>query len=653
MKAVFVFLCFQFWFYCSAIAQNEYSDIEYILAVPETEDAVYEENLKLLLKDKSINEEKYLIGATSLIIYSDVAEINPEYLKEILLEADQKVLKVTDLEVKARYLLKKGRLSYLSSKFEVARIALQKSIEFYEELGDSSINDFGQAYYELSTLNNSTGDLLGSLENSKKAISVFKNQNDTLSWLWASMIQEIMFSSNQIEAEARRVRQENRELAELINANGILANSYTTEYISLSKNGEYKEGIEKLKNALENASKISGYQGEIMSFMLNSLLVINYAKIGDRLTSTSYLRSAEKQYPKFKHLKRMENYLTVARAYHAYVSKNYTKAEQLILRILKSFEDNPEQEGKLLGLELMVDIKEKVGDLKGGFEYYKKLTDHKEAVFNRVSSNQLLYYNEAFKTLEREREIAEQKSLLQSLVIDHKNRIQSIVIASFIAILLITLLYLLHTSRLYRQRRIQQEEFSQDLLGTQEQERKRIAKELHDGLGQNLILMQGQQELKEVKLIAKESLESIRTITQNLHPFILERFGLVEALRQLIKRVDESSDVFVVEEIDLEYVELPEDVALNIYRMVQESISNSLKYSQTKTLKVGISKDAKALKVEIEDFGKGFKLEEARLKKNSLGIKTIEERGKAIGAEVDIQTKPGAGTKVIISLPND
>jgi len=211
-----------------------------------------------------------------------------------------------------------------------------------------------------------------------------------------------------------------------------------------------------------------------------------------------------------------------------------------------------------------------------------------------------------------------------------------------------------------------QAEFSRLLIDLQEKERKRIASELHDGLGQNLLIIKnladmgnsGQDQKKyldDISSIAGRSVAEVREIAQDLRPHLLDKLGLTKCLRSMVRKTAESSGISITEKIcELENLFSPEK-EINIYRFIQESINNIIKHSEaTEALVSIIIKDNK-LSILVSDNGKGFSVDRSlklpSSRSGEFGLITMAERVHLLKGRVGIVSKPGKGTWVKAKIP--
>jgi signal transduction histidine kinase len=204
--------------------------------------------------------------------------------------------------------------------------------------------------------------------------------------------------------------------------------------------------------------------------------------------------------------------------------------------------------------------------------------------------------------------------------------------------------------------RYQQELVQRNLL-TQEEERQRIASNLHDDIGSKLGVLHltfhsmnrlppGSPELAqrhaEVDQLIATTLNSVRRISHELLPPTLEDFGLLEALKELLEPLRKSSGI----DIRFEYTLQREDLdgpqtELNVFRMVQEMLNNSLKHAGATGIWVQLGKENGKKHLLYRDNGRGFDLE--AVVKRGLGLKNLESRARIIGAKATFRSAPGEG----------
>ena len=216
-----------------------------------------------------------------------------------------------------------------------------------------------------------------------------------------------------------------------------------------------------------------------------------------------------------------------------------------------------------------------------------------------------------------------------------------------------------------------QQEFSRKLMESQENERKRIASELHDSLGQDLLVIKNRtylanqvkrlnpkakKELDHISETVTQALRNVRQISRNLRPYHLDRFGLTGAIRVTLESIAESSSIhfdFVIEHVDGLFPPEAKDLEVYVFRIVQECVNNILKHSDASRAKVAVQRSDHQLRIVVEDNGKGFDLSSVgdSSSKAGLGLTGLAERVKTLGGSHNVQSAPGSGTTVTVTIP--
>ena len=199
------------------------------------------------------------------------------------------------------------------------------------------------------------------------------------------------------------------------------------------------------------------------------------------------------------------------------------------------------------------------------------------------------------------------------------------------------------------------------LLQAQDTERSRIARELHDDISQQVALLSIDLELlsgvvppdgealaDEAMNRTQELVRSVHDLSHRLHPTKLRLIGLVAALQSLQRELSrpETTITFTHEGVP---ANLPPDLTLSLFRVVQEALQNALKYSRARTVNVDLRGDPRSLALTISDNGVGFDVDASWGK--GLGLISIGERIEAIGGTLDLRSTPGGGTSLTINVP--
>ncbi|MFC0531839.1 sensor histidine kinase [Phytohabitans kaempferiae] len=196
-------------------------------------------------------------------------------------------------------------------------------------------------------------------------------------------------------------------------------------------------------------------------------------------------------------------------------------------------------------------------------------------------------------------------------------------------------------------------------LSAQEGERRRIAQELHDEVGQTLtaVILELKRvadrtpeplrgELHQVQETTRDSLDEIRRIARRLRPGVLEELGLVSALRALTTEISQHSGVVVRQHFDSDLTGLDEEAELVVYRVAQEALTNTARHADARRLDIALRRAPGGVELRVRDDGRG--LGQAA---EGAGIRGMRERALLVGANLTVGASPGGGTEVRLRLP--
>ncbi len=221
--------------------------------------------------------------------------------------------------------------------------------------------------------------------------------------------------------------------------------------------------------------------------------------------------------------------------------------------------------------------------------------------------------------------------------------------------------------------RLAQEEFSRRLIDAHEAERRRIAAELHDSIGQSLAIIKNQavfssqtandlesakEQFERISNQSAQAISEVREISYNLRPYLLDRLGLTKAVKSMLNKISEVGAMDVSSEIDDVDGIFPAETEMSIYRILQESLNNILKHSEASEAKVSMVKNDRIVTIRIEDNGRGFDSRQARSdihstragEKLGFGLLGMAERIKMLGGTQTIESETGKGTTIKINL---
>jgi signal transduction histidine kinase/ligand-binding sensor domain-containing protein len=238
-------------------------------------------------------------------------------------------------------------------------------------------------------------------------------------------------------------------------------------------------------------------------------------------------------------------------------------------------------------------------------------------------------------------------------------------LASLIAVGAAVLAWQYRVSHLKRARAAQ-EAFSRQLIASQEAERKRIAAELHDSLGQSLAIIKNrallslstpgdleraQEQLREISEASAEVMEEVKEIAHNLRPYQLDRLGLTRTIEAMIRKAAEAGNLRLTLELDRIDGLFPPEAEINIFRILQESINNVVKHAEASEARVAIRKDTHVIQITIQDNGRGFvpgAVSTEAGTRRGFGLMGMAERTRLLSGSYNLSSIPGQGTTMTI-----
>jgi signal transduction histidine kinase len=241
-------------------------------------------------------------------------------------------------------------------------------------------------------------------------------------------------------------------------------------------------------------------------------------------------------------------------------------------------------------------------------------------------------------------------------------------VGMLLTILVATLLRVQLLQRRLERQKAEQLAFSRRVLERLEDERRRIAVNLHDSLGQTLLVIKNhailaiqrrpeeqalRHRLDEISGATSQAIDEVRRITHGLRPYQLDRLGLTQAIRASVSRASENSSILIasrVEDIDGMF---DKDAEIHVYRIVQEAITNVVKHSAATEAAVVIKKRTTIVSLSIRDNGRGFNLAIPSSQPHDLGygLSGIAERVRILGGTLEIDSRPGEGTSLSVEVP--
>ncbi len=352
--------------------------------------------------------------------------------------------------------------------------------------------------------------------------------------------------------------------------------------------------------------------------------------------------------------------LTTQLNYYSAKAKYYEEKNQFPLAIeyaekkLSLSKKINHKEDIMASYSSLSDLEYKVSNFKNSVDYLTIHNRIRDSVFNQNSINSLTYFQTLYETEKKEKELIEKNTNIQLLEKDNQSFRKLSIIMGISLMLLFGIILLYRNQKNLKFKQLLQQKFSQDLLISQEEERIRITKELHDGLGQKLLVLKNllkNSGNNDMNKFIDETINEVRSISRDLHPFQLQELGVTKAIENTITQIDHSTSLFISSEIDnIDHI-FKKEQELNIFRIIQESLNNILKHSRAKATKIYIEQESKFVKIKIKDNGIGFDFKNRYRETKSLGLKTLLERTKFLKGQMKVTSTKGEGTTIEYIIP--
>lgn len=454
----------------------------------------------------------------------------------------------------------------------------------------------------------------------------------------------------------------------------VIANSYLNTGNVYMILGNYDKAAESFKKCMEIYIKNNDVHGIALSYISFGEL---YTKKGDYAEALNYFSKC------LNHLGKEIGYTIECNIYNSvgiiYFKKKLPDISlEYFKKALAIAEQYQLKEELKISYEHISEIYALKNNYEQAYQYFRQYTRIKDTLLNvegtkNIARLQLMYESEKKEkeifALKQDKEIQELKINQQNLKLNQRQS-QIIALISGLLFVVLVVIFLYSRSRvkqkevLNRQKIKQQELISKAIIEAEQKERERIARDLHDGIGQLLsaakLNVSGLEHtaqfkntddtkaLKNAIGLIDESVKEIRNISHNMLPGSLIKGGLVQALEDFISKVNNNKFKIKLQVHDFNQRLEPASESV-LYRIIQEIIGNIIKHAKATSVSVQIIKHENELVIMIEDDGVGFDVN--KVQQNSMGLKNIESRVAYLKGKVNFDSSPGSGTTVVIEIP--
>lgn len=575
----------------------------------------------------------------------------PEKARRMIDELLARKYKINDSFLLGSLYLKRGGANYRLD-LEEATEDYKKAIETFTDRDSLYKADAylfsGQAYSNL-------GKFVPAGENYRKAYEYFEALKDYEYMVFAQQGITTMYSMNGFYEKAKEERDKNIQKLKDLGLEKNIPIMYYNQALDYKKMGKKNLQIENLLKAYDYIKKDT--KNEIIladRTYVYSKLIGYYIEENDLAEAKKYFDLVQKNHdPTIKDLLYNSHYSEIMARYNLALG-NTESALQFGETKLEAAKTMRYEEDIMYAEELLSKIYAAKGDYKKALTYKNSSQILKDSLYNNSTANSLAYYQTLYETEKKENELIAKNASIQLLEKDNEASQRRLIFITFSLILFFGLVLLYRNRMRLKNKKILQEKFSQELLVSQEEERKRISKDLHDGLGQQLLLIKNKvvkNNDDEAKSLVETAIEEVRGISRDLHPFQLQEMGITKAIEMTLSQIDENTTLFISSEIDnIDYV-FDKSQEVNIFRIVQEALSNIIKHANAEATKVTLKRNLNSILLEIKDNGVGFDFSNKYNNVKSLGLKTLLERTKFLKGQMKVTSKKNQGTTIEFIFP--
>jgi signal transduction histidine kinase len=549
-----------------------------------------------------------------------------------------------------------------------------KSIEYYIISSDTltSLNHkwSGFGYENASRLYLNRGWFPEALNVSLKALKAYELANDSLQLTKATS--NIGFINERIGNHYENIQWQNKALkiAPLINDSSLTGLIYGRIGISYDEMGQYDSAHYYNKKAVDIFYTLNDdyYLQQWLSNIGNT-----YLKQGDYIKAEEYINRARKRL--ITEAEDVNILLNLSRVYLK--TKKYQLAISKIDSAIYKAKKLHQNRWLVDAYYIKYEIYNESGNTSSALEYFKKYSFLQDSLLNYEKSEQIAQMKVRYETNQKEKELIIEKANNEKLELDHtrieialinRNRWIYIIISLSIIIILAGLFLFQRSKRKSQAEKDaslikEREKGIQAAFNAQEEERQRIAKDLHDGVGQQISAIKMFQEnlsnrvkekqpelgemLDRINKLIGETGKEVRNISHHMMPKTLTDMGLVAALEDLLENTFASSEIqYTFDKFGIEE-RLPFQVELVLFRIAQELFNNIIKHSGANKVDVQVMKMDQHCVLIVQDNGRGFKSDS---KSDGIGLMNINNRLNTINGDFDINSESDGGTTATIRI---
>jgi two-component system, NarL family, sensor kinase len=553
-----------------------------------------------------------------------------------------------------------GIIFYDKQNFDTAIVLYNKSFAIRQQNND--VSGMAKLYNKIGVVYQKQGNFDKALENQLNALKLFEQVKDDIGISYSLNNIGIVNQNMGLYDEAIKYQLRSITIKEKINDRYGLAGSY----VNVGNIYLLQNNYPKAKEFYLKAEKITREIGdkEYLSNALNNLsrFYIGTKKYKEALPYVDESFALRKSLGDTKGM--VSCLINHGKIYTGL--QQYDTAEIKLSQALSLAKGEPSCKPELPSLyESFADLYEVTGKMDKALAMHKLFASSRDSIYTSELGNNFAMLQTKYETLQKEKQIQEQKFELTQKNYWIGGAIGLLVLTSLLGYSYYHRRQLKQEAKMQAEILHQQEMATRAVLEAEEAERQRIAKDLHDGVGQmmsaakmnlsavesGLNLQTAEQKLafENIILLVDDSCKEVRSVSHNMMPNALLKNNLAAAVREFIDKLDQR-----VIKVHLYAQGLEERLDLNIetilYRVIQECVNNVIKHSGADTLDITIIKEPAELTATIEDNGNGFDTSDKE-KFEGIGLKNMRTRVEYLKGTIDVDSAPGHGTVVALHIP--
>ena len=595
--------------------------------------------------NQKIKQKKYLIAAEILdracILHADSYNFDKKFMATVnefdsIYRSKLPPLKTTFIDAYvANYYFDQSNLNKAAEYF--------KKITFLQPNDYDSCYNIGRAFYDLSYIYYITGKQNLSLEANKKAFDYFSKIDNPKGLAFVFSNYANIYTA--IGDKKRAIDNVNSA----IKTYEKIGNSYNV-YIGLINKIAFYEFLkdnrkEALIDSVYNVFIANKEQGDILKIKIYNFKAENLIHKNKLDQASAMLAKSKIVVDKVNSSDLTIEYNVTNALYQIKKNPNFSDFEN-IKKALPTLIANQQYEKVNLfyGVLQQSDIQKK--DFKNAFAIEKQIEVISDSISDITERINVAETETKYETQKKQQQI-----VLQEKSITNKNTTIALLASLFVGLFLTVLVYI----NKQKQKKLLSEKetvqnYTKQLLEKTEEERKRIASDLHDSVSHELLSLKNTflEKTDQTNTKIDAIINDIRVISRNLHPIMFDKIGLKDSIIQLVERTQLTNNFLITAEIDYKN-SLTNIHELQVYRILQEALSNIIKYANAIAAKITVTEDDKNIYIEIKDNGTGFDVAAAMDGKNAFGLHNIIERSKAINGLAKISSS-ATGTVISVKI---